>query len=90
MSDAAITLSDHARRQAARRGLDEALVLEVARSPEQVIPVRPGREARQSRVTLPPEDREYVVRVFVDTGPGGETVVTAYRSSKIDKYWRTP
>jgi len=28
--------------------------------------------------------------VFVDTGPGGETVVTAYRSSKIDKYWRTP
>ena len=86
-----IVLSTHARRQAARRGLDERLILEVARRPEQVIPLRPGREVRQSRVTMGPAGeagrREYLVRVFVDIGALQETVVTAYRSSRIAKYW---
>jgi uncharacterized protein DUF4258 len=83
-----IVLSEHARWQARRRGLDEATILTVARSPEQVFPVRPGREIRQSRVTLPPEGREYLVRVVIDSAPGEETVVTVYRTSKIEKYWR--
>jgi len=90
MSKTKITISDHARWQASRRGLDEAVVLEIARTPEQVIPVRPGREIRQSRRTLPPHGKEYVIRVVVDTGPHRVTVVTVYRSSKIEKYWRTP
>ena len=86
--DRKITLSDHARRQLQRRGLTETMVLGTARSPEQVISVRPGREVRQSRVRMQPDDRDYVVRVFVDTDSDGDIVVTAYRSSKIDKYWR--
>jgi len=46
------------------------------------------REIRQSRRTLNPGGQEYIIRVIVDTGPGNETVITAYRSSKIEKYWR--
>jgi hypothetical protein len=38
------------RRWAARRGIEEATVLEVARRPEQRIEVSPRRELRQSRV----------------------------------------
>jgi hypothetical protein len=30
------------------------------------------------------------VRVIVDVTQQVETVVTVYRTSKIDKYWRTP
>jgi hypothetical protein len=29
-----------------------------------------------------------LVRVFVDLAPEGETVVTVYRTSRIEKYWR--
>lgn len=81
-------LSDHARRQAARRGISEAIVRSVAEAPEQVAVVREGREVRQSHVRFPPDDRLYLVRVFVDVSPGLETVMTIYRTSRIEKYWR--
>lgn len=83
-----IIVSDHARWQASRRGLDEALVLRVAQSPEQVIPVRPGREIRQAVVTQPPHKTKYLVRVIVDVLPDAVEIVTVYRTSKIKKYWR--
>ena len=84
------TLTDHARREASRRGIDEELVRSVAQAPEQVVPVRAGREVRQSRVPFPPDGRLYLVRTFVDVQTTGETVVTVYRTSKVAKYWRTP
>ena len=80
-------ISDHARSQAARRRVDEATVLTVAHAPEQVIPLRQSREIRQSRISLPPAGRIYLLRVVVDTEAGGETIVTVYRTSKINKYW---
>jgi len=80
----------HVLRQAARRGIDEGTIRAVAEAPEQVVPVREGREVRQSRVSFPPTGDVYLVRVFVDVSPGLDTVVTAYRTSKTDKYWRTP
>ena len=82
-----IVLSDHAREQAARRGLSEDIVLAVARKPEQRLVIRPAREIRQSRVEMPPEGMVYLVRVVIDVAPTAETVVTVYRTSKIDKYW---
>ena len=47
-----IVLSEHARMQAARRGLNEDVVLDVARSPQQRLPVRRGRKVRQSRIAM--------------------------------------
>lgn len=84
-----LKLSDHVRRQAARRGIDEATVRAVAETPEQVVPVRPGREVRQSRIPFAPAGDVFLVRVFVDIAIGSETAVTVYRTSKIAKYWRT-
>ena len=77
----------HALAQAARRGVDEAALTRIAERPEQVVPVRPGREVRQSRIQNP-EGTSYLVRVFVDIVAGEETVVTVYKTSKIAKYWR--
>ncbi len=82
-----IVISEHARAQALRRGLSEDVVLEVARAPEQRIAARLGREVRQPRIGMAPDDTLYLVRVVVDTEPSGETVVTVYRTSKISKYW---
>ena len=55
-------------------------------APEQRHRVRPGREVLQSRVTF--GDKTYLVRVFVDVDRKPAEVVTAYRTSKIAKYWR--
>jgi len=90
MTGPVIRLSDHARSEIARRGLEEAMAVRVASAPEQVIPVREGREVRQSRVDFFPGARAYLVRVVVDMDCEGVTVVTAYRTSRVGKYWRKP
>jgi len=84
-----LALSDHALRQAVRRGIDEAVVRAVAETPDQVVPVRAGREVRQSRVPFPPSGEVYLVRVVVDLTLDVDTAVTVYRTSRIDKYWRS-
>ena len=83
-----IVLTDHAKAEARRRGISEETVLQVANAPEQRLPVRAGREVRQSRVKDPASGKLRLVRVFVDRGDDGETVVTVYRTSKVRKYWR--
>lgn len=85
-----LVFSEHARSQAARRGIDEAILRAVAERPEQVVRVRRGREVRQSRVSFRPGGDVYLVRVVVDVSPDAETAVTVYRTSKIDKYWSRP
>jgi hypothetical protein len=72
----------------ARRGLDAELVAQVLNTPEQRHTVRPGRDVLQSRVSM--AGRLYLVRVFVDIERRPAEVVTVYRSSKVEKYWRGP
>lgn len=80
-------VSKHALDQARRRGVDQATLDRIADRPEQVVPVRPGREVRQSRIPSP-EGTTYLIRVFVDIAGSEETVVTVYKTSRIAKYWR--
>lgn len=79
-------LTSHASAELQRRGLDETLVRRVLAHPEQRVAVRPGRDVVHSRIEL--AGRRYLVRVFVDVDRSPAEVVTAYRTSKIAKYWR--
>jgi hypothetical protein len=78
-------LTPHALFEMARRGIPESVVNQVLSAPEQRFPVRPGRDVLQSRMAFP--DGVYLVRVFVDVNRTPAEVVTAYRTSKIEKYW---
>jgi Domain of unknown function (DUF4258) len=80
-------LTPHAMFELQRRGLDEAVVRQVLASPGQRMAVRPGRDAVQSLLDL--GGKQYLIRVFVDVDRSPPEVVTAYRTSKIDKYWRS-
>jgi len=42
----------------------------------------------QSRVPMDVPERLFLVRVFVDIDRRPPEIVTAYRTSKIEKYWR--
>lgn len=78
----------HALRQAAARGVGEAEVQEVLDSPDRVRDVRPGRVVAQRRVAR--EGGAYLIRVFVDIDREPFEIVTAYRTSKMDKYEAAP
>jgi hypothetical protein len=80
-------LTGHAIAEMARRGLDERVIREVLARPEQRLPVRPGREVLQSRREM--GGVTYLIRVFVDVDRLPAEVVTAYRTSKIEKYRRS-
>lgn len=64
----------------------ENTVRRVLAAPEQRYTVRDGREVLQARAEF--GGMLYLVRVFVDTDRTPAEVVTAYRTSRIAKYWR--
>lgn len=70
-----------------RRGISEEEVSLVLRAPEQKEEQRPGRCIYQRRVTSS-ENKVYLLRVFVDVDRDPAEVVSAYRTSRVGKYWR--
>ena len=80
-------VTPHAAGQILRRGLTKDDVARVVRQPEQRLSVRSGRDVLQSRFELG-DTGSYLVRVVVDVERTPAMVVTAYRTSKVEKYWR--
>lgn len=77
----------HAEFEMIRRGLDEVIIRQVLAKPEQSLEVLKGRLVLQSRILMGEPAREYLVRVVVDVDRQPAEVVTAYRTSKVSKYW---
>ena len=71
-----------------RRQLSEDEVKQVACEPEQVVPARDGLECRQSRISDFPGGKDYLLRVIVNPWESPNVVVTAYKTSKLEKYWK--
>lgn len=82
-----IVISQHAQFEIARRQLSEETVKSVAESPQQVVKLKKAREVHQSKYHDPLEGKEMLLRVVCERRRGQLFVVTAYRTSKIDKYW---
>ncbi len=81
-------LSHHARQEMERRKISLALVDEVLEKAEQVVPERAGKTAYQSQQNI--GGKMFLVRVIVDDSVDPAVVVTVYRTTKIQKYWRSP
>jgi len=79
-------VTSHAAFEIRRRGIDDGAVRRVLAAPEQRHAVRPGRDVLQSRIAL--AGKTYLLRVFVDIDRDPAEIVTAYRTSRIAKYWR--
>jgi hypothetical protein len=81
--------SSHVLEEMARRGISQEIVMAAVTDPEQIVPGRNQRRIYQSRFNFGAE-RLYLVRVIVDETLDPAVVITVYRTSKIDKYWRNP
>jgi len=85
MTGKRIFSSGHARFEMKRRGISEREVERVIRNPEQIVLSRKGREIYQSK--LGPRGH-LLLRVVVKETAAAYNVVTAYKTSKVAKYWR--
>jgi len=81
-------ISPHAEFEMGRRGLSDETIRRVLSAPEQRLEVSPGRVVLQSRIPMGEPARMYLVRIVMDIDRQPAEVVTAYRTSKLLKYWR--
>ncbi len=80
--------TDHALTEMARRGISQEHVRNVLANPEQTEKIREGRAVYQAKCDTGEPPKTYILRVFVDIDRKPPHVVTVYRTSKIEKYWR--
>ena len=83
-----VIISEHARFEMARRQVSEELVTDVVGNPQQVLKLGGKRSVCQSRYYDQIEGKEMLLRVVCEQRHNALLVVTAYKTSKIDRYWR--
>ncbi len=81
-------LTSHAREEIERRAIPVSWLEAVLGKPDQVVPERGSLKAYQSRRDI--GGRMFLLRVVVDDTVDPAVVVTAYRTTKIEKYWGKP
>ncbi len=84
-----VIVTNHARFEMNRRGIDEEAVLRVAATPDQVAPARPGRVVHQSLIPGDAAGGRRLLRVILEEQGDALVVVTAYVTSRIAKYWQS-
>ncbi len=78
--------SKHVKEEMERRGIPLAVVESVLAAPGQKVPEHGDVVCYQSKVEI--NRKPYLVRVMVNATATPPKVVTAYRTSKINKYWK--
>lgn len=80
-------ISRHAQTEMERRDIPLSLVESVLDNPQQIATERDGRKVYQSQVEFG-NGKILLLRVIVADEVDPKVVITVYRTSKIDKYWR--
>jgi len=80
--------TDHSLIEMVRREITQEDVRAVLANPEQTEMVREGRAVYQAKREMGEPPAAYILRVFVDIDRKPPYIVTVYRTSKIEKYWR--
>lgn len=79
------TFSKHAMEQIAKRGIREDIVMKVLSNPDQIIKLRSKHIYQALIITETAE--KFLIRVFVNCEVIPNIIITAYKTSKIDKYY---
>ena len=82
------SFSKHVLEELDERNIPRSLVEQVLQAPEQKVQELENIICYQSRVEI--NGKLYLLRVMVNETVNPPKVVTAYRTGKINKYWRNP
>jgi len=75
-----------AKKKAQKRGITEAQIRETVNFPDQVVEGYGGRKVAQKKYVL--LDKRFLLRVAYEENKGMCTIVTAYLTSQVRRYWR--
>ena len=81
-------LSNHAQEEIERRKIPRPLLEATLEKPGQIVPERGALKAYQSKCDI--GGKIFLLRVIVDDSVDPAVVVTAYRTTKVEKYWGNP
>lgn len=82
-----IVIKEHASFEAERREISEELIKSVVQNPQQKIPSKKGRIIVQNKYYDKMENKEMLIRVIGTETSEKFDVITAYKTSKVSKYW---
>lgn len=80
-------ISRHAQIEMERRNIPQSLVESVLNAPGQVVSEKEGRKVYQSKIDFG-SGKTFLLRVIVVDDIDPAVVITVYKTSKIEKYWR--
>lgn len=83
-----VIIVPHAEEELKRRRIPRDVFLRTVHEPQQIVPSYAGRKVYQSLVEMG-DGKEYVFRVIVEETADTITVITVYKTSQVDKYWRS-
>ena len=75
-----------ARKKLERRGITEERIRETINFPAQIVVGYGGRKVAHKKYMI--EDKEYLLRVVYEEKEDMDIVVTAYLTSRIERYWK--
>ncbi len=81
-------LLNHAKLQARERGIDLKIIENILSNPKQIVTEPKGLKAAQSKYLDRKKNKEYLIRVIFREEKDLRIGITAYKTSKIKKYWR--
>jgi hypothetical protein len=81
-------LSRHAQQEIERRRIPLPLLEAALEQPDQIVTERGAAKAYQSKCDI--GGKIFLLRVIVDDSVDPAPVVTAYRTTKVEKYWGKP
>jgi len=81
-------LSSHVKEEIKRRNIPLKILESVLENPGQIVPERGEKKAYQSQVDFG-QGKVFLLRAIVNDSVDPAVVITAYRTSKISKYWRS-
>ena len=82
-----VIIKEHAGFEAERRGITEEFIKFIVNNPQQKLPSKKGRVIVQYKYYDEAENKEMLLRVIgIETSEAFQ-VITAYKTSKISKYW---
>jgi hypothetical protein len=89
MSQKAFVVTDHAAAEIRRRNISIVMIEETLQQPDQKTCAAKGRIIYQKRYYMTDLMKDMLLRVVVERVGENLRIITAYRTSKIDKYWRS-
>lgn len=83
-----IIITNHAKFEASRRNISEELIKSVVENPQQKLHTKKGRVIIQNKYNDKQDGKDMLLRVIGAEEAEGFKVITVYKTSKINRYWK--